>query len=51
VEAKYAASRAAVNNVVVMGKWTVAGWAGWLILAVFCDWGVNGWFVYKRLEM
>jgi hypothetical protein len=38
VEAKYAASSPAVKSVVVMGKWTVAGWAGWLILNIVCDW-------------
>jgi hypothetical protein len=32
VEAKYTASRPPVNSVVVMGKCTVEGWAGWLML-------------------
>jgi hypothetical protein len=32
VERKYTASRPPVRRVVVMGKWTVAGWVGWLIL-------------------
>jgi hypothetical protein len=34
MDAKYAASRPPVSTVVVIGKWTVAGCAGWLIVAI-----------------
>jgi len=34
VDKKYTASSPPVNKVVVIGKWTVAGCAGWLMLSV-----------------
>jgi hypothetical protein len=35
VERKYTASRPPERRVVVMGKWTVAGCVGWLILRIW----------------